>query len=29
MKVVTSGRRVGRAPFGFADALSAHNAAAV
>lgn len=24
-KVLTSGRRVGRAPFGFADALSAHN----
>jgi glycosyltransferase involved in cell wall biosynthesis len=29
MRVLTSGRRVGRAPFGFADALSAHNTAAV
>jgi glycosyltransferase involved in cell wall biosynthesis len=29
MRVLTSGRRVGRAPFGFADALSAHNKAAV
>ena len=28
MKVITSGRRVGRAPFGFAGALSAHNEAA-
>jgi glycosyltransferase involved in cell wall biosynthesis len=27
MKVLTSGRRVGRAPFGFADALSAHDTA--
>lgn len=25
MRVLTSGRRVGRAPFGFADALAAHN----
>src|ERR1700733_11626410 len=29
MRVLTSGRRVGRAPFGFADALSAHNKVAV
>ena len=28
LKVVTSGRRVGRAPLGFADALAAHNKAA-
>ena len=27
VKVLTSGRRVGRAPFGFADALAAHNLA--
>jgi glycosyltransferase involved in cell wall biosynthesis len=27
VKVLTSGRRFGRAPFGFADALSAHNSA--
>jgi hypothetical protein len=25
LQVVTSGRRVGRAPTGFADALAAHN----
>jgi hypothetical protein len=25
VKVLTSGRRVGRAPHGFADALAAHN----
>ena len=28
LQVVTSGRRLGRAPFGFADALAAHNEAA-
>jgi glycosyltransferase involved in cell wall biosynthesis len=28
LKVLTSGRRAGRAPFGFADALAAHNVAA-
>jgi glycosyltransferase involved in cell wall biosynthesis len=25
LKVITSGRRIGRAPYGFADALAAHN----
>ena len=29
LKVVTSGRRIGRAPSGFADALAAHNGAAL
>jgi Glycosyl transferase family 2 len=29
LKVLTSGRRLGRAPFGFADALAAHNGAAI
>jgi hypothetical protein len=27
LRVVTSGRRTGRAPHGFADALAAHNRA--
>lgn len=29
VKVLTSGRRVGRAPHGFADALAAHNEVAL
>lgn len=29
LQVVTSGRRIGRAPLGFADALAAHNGVAV
>lgn len=29
LRVLTSGRRVGRAPFGFADALAAHNTVAL